>query len=295
MKAAVGVSMVLALASPVAADSKIGELTTGYAKEAASCQVHADGVAKVDAGGKLLLADRPDDAVAADVAKLDAAHVTVQAYCDEINAVLELLRADPKATYKSLERQLDERDNKIRKLRQASKKTLDELDPVIRRMVPKINARVAPPDKPAKTTTAKFPSGRLVTLPNGAGAWKLSGTKTTDVAEYTEGKAVTTITVRAFTGATCEQQRTAIAGKDAANVTMNKVGVVEQGREQRTAWIMDYPHALRTIHAFCVAGDNRSWISTVDFPTPTPRALNDLADDPLSAVASQMLSKLMNP
>ena len=68
--------------------------------------------------------------------------VAVLAYCDAIAAVLELLNADPKATYKSIEKQLEEQDNKIRKVRQAARKAVDDAGPAIQRVVPKVNARV---------------------------------------------------------------------------------------------------------------------------------------------------------
>src|SRR4029077_5889045 len=130
---------------------------------------------------KAMLAEQPDDAVASDVKMLEAAHEVVQSYCDELSATLELIHADPKASYKSLEKQLDDHDNKIRALRKTSKKALDDSAPAITRLGPKINARVGAADTHQARTPAAFPSGHAVKLPAWPGSWKLSGGKANDV------------------------------------------------------------------------------------------------------------------
>lgn len=262
-------SLIALLVGPAFGDARLDELATGYTKEAASCKIHAAGVAKVLDGAKLLPAD---DAIAADVDALAKAHVVVQAYCDEVDGALALLHADPAATYKTLERQLDEKDNKIRKLRQSSKKTLDALQPVIQRMIPKVNAaRVGTPEPADKKLPAKFPSGRAIELPKLAGTWALSGTATTDVAEYTEKAATTTITVRAFTGATCDQHRKALADKPALVETP----------DPRAAWKLSYSHDKRAATAMCVASKDGGWLATIDAPA---------RDDRMTSVAWQMLA-----
>jgi hypothetical protein len=260
------------LTAPAWADGKLKELETGYDKEVTSCATHASGVAKVLAGAKELVAAAPDDALAADVDKLDKGHAAVQAYCDEVAATLVLLRADPKATYKSLERQLDEKDNKIRKLRAASKKALDELSPVISRTIPKINGRVSAPAE--KKLPAKFPSGRAIELPKLAGTWALSGGKTSDVAEYTEGKATTTITVRVFTAATCEQQQKGFADKPYA-----AVGQIGQGA---AAWYR-YKMGGRAVLVKCTDAKDGGLLQTIESDASSPAG-------PFTAVAEQMLA-----
>lgn len=265
--------MVIAFAASAAADSRITSLVTGYDKEAAACRIHADGVAKVLAGAQTL-----DDAKD-DVAVLDQAHADVQAYCDEVNATLELLRADPKATYKSLEKQLDEHDNKIRKLRQSSKKTLDALQPVIQRLIPRINARVGAAATSEKRVPGKFPSGRTVELPSLPGTWKVSGTAATDIVEYTEKPIVATVEVRPFSAATCDQQRKAILAKvehvDAAEQT-------DATKQLKLKWNLAYTKAGRVTQVACIDGKTGGWLATIDAP--------EGAKLPLGTVMARMLA-----
>src|SRR6185312_13078030 len=96
------VVVLFALAARAHADARLSSLATGYEKEAASCKVHGDGCAKVLAGAKEL-----PDAAPSDVEVLTKASTVNQEYCDALAKVLELLRADPNATYKILEKQLD--------------------------------------------------------------------------------------------------------------------------------------------------------------------------------------------
>ena len=77
------------LASRAQADSRIQTLITGYEKEAASCQIHSDGVTKVQFGAVVLQKDAlehnaPDASLDADVDQLAKASVSVQTYCDEV-------------------------------------------------------------------------------------------------------------------------------------------------------------------------------------------------------------------
>src|SRR5262249_2606496 len=115
----------LLFARAVFADAKTQQLAAGYERETRSCKIQGGGVAKVLEGAKALLEDAHDDALEADVAKLTSARDAAQAYCGELAATIELLRADPDATYKSLQSQISEHDNKIRALRKASKDAVD--------------------------------------------------------------------------------------------------------------------------------------------------------------------------
>src|SRR5437868_9019885 len=170
MRAILALLAMAAVAAPVAADSRTRELAQGYDKELAACRTRADGVTRV-ANGTQALVDGGQKQHEADLATLRAGLAQVQAYCAELTATLELL-ADPSASYRALERKLDEQDNKIRKLRQTSKKVLDDLAPVISRMIPAINARVgsAPPPVPRRVRV-KFPSGRAIDAPMLAGTY----------------------------------------------------------------------------------------------------------------------------
>jgi hypothetical protein len=211
---AVAVAVVALLVRDASADPRIQQLITGYDKEEQTCHVHGGGLAKVLAGATAMLADTHDDALSADVQKLQGALGIVHAYCDELAATLELLRADPQASYKSLEKAIDDHDNKIRALRKTSKQALDDTGPILQRLIPEINAHAiadrpktetakppAPAPEPApapapaptppppapKPTVGKFPSGRTIELPVLPGTWKLEGEdKIADIATYTE-------------------------------------------------------------------------------------------------------------
>src|SRR5262249_45577851 len=140
MRAIVVFAVLCAVAAPAAADSKTRELAQGYERELAACRTRADGVARVATGAQTLV-DAGQKQYEADLGALRDGLAQVQSYCTELPATLEIL-ADPDAKYRALERKLDEQDNKIRKLRQTSKKVLDDLAPVISRLIPTINARV---------------------------------------------------------------------------------------------------------------------------------------------------------
>jgi len=271
------VGIVAALAGRAAADAKIAALITGYEKEAGSCKIHLDGVTKVKTGAESL----PD--AAADVETLTKGQAAVQAYCEELSNTLELLRADPNATYKSLERQLDDHDNKIRKLRQSSKVALDELAPVIQRLIPKINARVAAEPPVEKHAPGKFPSGRSVELPSLPGTWKVSGTAATDIVEYTEGKVDATVTVRPFSAATCDQQRKSLAGKADH---LDDVAATDAAKQLKLAWYVSYTQKARVYQVACVAGKkDGGWLATIDAPID--------AKLPLGTVMARMLTSQM--
>src|ERR1051326_1882362 len=183
------VVVLFALAAHAHADARLKSLVTGYDKEAASCKVHGDGCTKVLTGAKEL-----PDVAPSDIEVLTSASTANQEYCDALAKVLELLRADPDATYKALEKQLDDADNQIRKLRKSSKQALDETQPVISKLIPKINAaRAAVQPAGEKKVPGKFPSGRSIDLPSLPGTWTVSGSAATDIVGYLEGKVDATV------------------------------------------------------------------------------------------------------
>jgi len=233
-----------AVSAAAAADSRTAELARGYTKELAACKTRADGVAKVATGAQALVDDGQKQ-YEADLAALRAGLAQLQTYCAELTATLEILGADPNAGYRSLERKLDEQDNKIRKLRQSSKKLLDDLAPVISRLIPSINARVGPAAAPKKLRL-KFPSGRAVDGPALGGTFRTSGAEASDVLEYTEAKATATVTTKLVAGATCEQQRQAITSADA-----REIAVTEAMRSLRLAWYITYEKSTRRLRIAC--------------------------------------------
>jgi hypothetical protein len=248
------------VAAPAAADSKTKELARGYEKEVGACRTRADGVTKV-ASGTQGLVDGGQKQHEADLAALRAGLTEVQAYCAELTATLAILNADAKATYRSLERKLDEQDNKIRKLRQSSKKVLDDLAPVISRMIPQINARVGTPVPVAKKVRLELPSGRTIEAPVLTGTYRMSGSEATDLVEYTQAKASATISVKLIASATCEQQRQAITAADTAEIT-----ATDATRPLGLAWYVGYARSARRLRVACRPAKAGAILATLDEP-----------------------------
>lgn len=279
--------LVLLLAASTAhADSKTAQLATAYDKEAASCHVREAGIAKVVLGADLLR----DDAVADDLKQLQAAHEVVSHYCGELDAVLALLRA-PDASYKALEKQIDDHDNKIRPLRKASQKAIDDAAPAMGRLIPKINAaRAVATDKAPAATAAAFPSGHKVKLPALPGKWQLSGAKTrVDIAEYTESGAKVTLEVRVLEES-CDRRRELVAKRGEGPGASIETSEPKSERAPTTlawlpnaAWRASYTSAGRAIQVECVPTKTAGISITLDAPDKA-RPERDLSD-----VAAQML------
>jgi hypothetical protein len=248
-----------AVAAAAAADSKTRELARGYEKELAACQTRADGIAKVATGAQALVDDGQKQ-YDADLAALRAGLTQMQTYCAELTATLEILR-DPDAKYRSLERKLDEQDNKIRKLRQSSKKLLDDLAPVISRLIPAINARVGPAAPATKKLRLKFPSERAVDGPALGGTFRTSGSEATDIVEYTEAKTSATLTTTLVAGATCEQQRQAITAANASDIP-----ATDATRSLRLAWYIAYTKPARRLRVACRMTKTGAIVATLDNP-----------------------------
>ncbi|HEX2689103.1 MAG TPA: hypothetical protein VHN14_20920 [Kofleriaceae bacterium] len=246
--------------APVAADSKTKELAQGYEKELAACQTRVNGITKVTTGTQSLVDDGQKQ-YEADLATLRAGLAQEQAYCAELTTTLEILNADPSAAYRSLERKLDDQDNKIRKLRQLSKKMLDDLAPVTSRMIPLINARVGIAAPAVKRVHIKFPSGREIDAPVFTGTYRTSGSAVADILEYEAGKAGATITAKLVANATCEQQRQAITATDAADIPASSAT-----KSLGLAWYISYAKSARRFRVACRAIKPGAVIATLDEP-----------------------------
>ena len=260
MRANLAILVLCAVTAPVAADSKTKELTQGYEKELTACQARADGATKVTTGTQALV-DAGQKQYEADLAALRVGLAQVQAYCAELTATLEILKADPNASYRSLERKLDEQDNKIRKLRQSSKKVLDDLAPVISRMILQINARVGTPAPAAKKLHIKFPSGRAIDAPVFAGTYSVSGSDTTDIIDYAEAKASATIAAKLVAKTTCEEQRKAVAPTDAT-----EIAATDATKSLGLAWYIAYTKPSRRLRAACRVTPTGAVVVTLDEP-----------------------------
>jgi len=262
------------LTATAAADGKTKELATGYQKELTACRTRADGVAKVQTGTKSLV-DGGAAEYAPDLDQLTKGLATIQAYCGELDATLQLI-ADPAASYKPLEKQLDDHDNKIRALRKQSKQTLDTLAPVLAKLIPAINARAGTAAPVVKKTPLKFPSGRSVDAPALAGAWKVSGTPATDTAEYTEAKQSSTLTVKLATGSCADRKkdlpRAAVDEPGLprrGSAAEGQRGVVDNDPNPKLDWYVRYDKDARRIRVGCRSFTGGSLIATLDDPIAT--------------------------
>jgi hypothetical protein len=151
MRITVACLLVATLERGASADAKIKELIRGYEKEAGSCQKNTRGVRVVIERGRPVAGN--DRELADDLDGLAKAQATVQGYCDELEATLELLKADPSATYKQRQKEIDERDKRIRAGRIASRQALADADQRISRSVPRINKLIAVADAAARPST----------------------------------------------------------------------------------------------------------------------------------------------
>ena len=260
MRAGLVILALSGLAAPAAADSKTRQLAQDYAKEAAACQIRSDGVTRVTRGTERLVEDGQKQHEA-DLAALRAGLVRVQAYCTELTATLELLNAEPGASYRSLERKIDEHDNQIRKFRQTTRQTLDDLAPVISRMISEINTRPSSPAPAPKHVRVKFPSGRAIDAAILGGTYRTSGSDASDILDYVEAKSSATIVAKLVANSTCAQQRQAITASDAA-----EVAVTEATRSLGLAWYVAYGKSTRRLRVACRTAEAGAVVATLDEP-----------------------------
>ena len=278
---------VAALARDALADAKTQKMATGYQREARSCKIQGDGVAKVIDGATTMQAQDNDDAVAADLAQLRAAQEPIQNFCSELGAMIELLRADPSATYKSLEPQILQRDKKIRELRKPFKQVTEGVTPIIRRLVPRINKRAAaaaisaaekkrepsPPAPPPAPTPTAAPAPKPTPPP---------------VVKMTEGP-TTSLAVRSFTGGTCDDQAKQIEKKAAA---LERAQPMQRSRGNLAwlpgaRWKASYGSGDRFVQVECVSTKVGGFVLTLEGPNPpsVDRELLDVAARALAATA----------
>lgn len=130
--------LVVGLAAPAAADSKVKKLIKFYEKEARVCAKYATGISSAKDRAEPFVEDAE---IAADVGMLTDELAVVRDYCDAIDATLAIL--DPNASYKSLQAEIDKHDSAVRAARQAARDALEESNTVIQRLIPKVNKRRA--------------------------------------------------------------------------------------------------------------------------------------------------------
>jgi hypothetical protein len=200
------------------------------------CAVQTSGLAKVATGAAALVktAEAGErEELERDAERLGKAAAQVKEYCDAVGEMVTFLQANADTPYRKVERDIDARDNKVRKMRTDAKKLLEEIQPIVKKTIPRIAARRAAAPAEERTTPGKFPSRRAIELPNLPGSWRLSGSAITDTAEYTDKAATASVTARQFTAATCEQQKKATLARgdatDVADLTVPKDAGVEWG------------------------------------------------------------------
>lgn len=216
--------MVVVGSSTAHADKKIQDMVPGYDRELTGCQTQASGMQKVATGAATLAktaegTDKDElDKAAAALAKGSAAFTD---YCTELAALKKFLEDNSAAAYKSVEREIDNRATKVSQLRRTAKKAADDLGPLTRKLIPRITKLPTVAPEPEKRMTAKFPSGRTVSLPLLSGSWKLGGTAISDVAEYADKTTAAVVTTRQLDG-DCDQQKKSSLGmlKDAQLVDL---------------------------------------------------------------------------
>lgn len=207
---------VMGAASSVAlADKKLQAIKPNFVKESIACKVEARGLARIVTGTTdyaATLSGTDKDAVDRDLAAVNATNTLVVQWCSELEGIVEFLTVNKDAVYKSVAKELDERYKRVAKLRKESKKSLVDLEPVTRRLIPKIKrpSVAAPEEKPAATA---FPSGRKIVLPRLVGKWSVGGTGISDTATYSDKNMTATTTSRAFESGDCEQERSTVNAK----------------------------------------------------------------------------------
>jgi hypothetical protein len=284
----VGLVVLLAAVAPARADKRTQDLVPQLERELAGCGVQAAGLAKVAAGAaglaKTVEATERDE-IEKDAAALASGHALVKGYCDEVAALIAFLKDHAATAYKTVEKELDARDNKLRGLRKEARKQIEELGPVTRKIIPRM-ARTQPVQtEERRLPPAKFPSRRTVELPALDGSWKLTGTSVTDTAEYADKTATASVTTRPFTGATCDQQRKALATRsDADEMTELELGAA---KDVGVVWSVRYTRRdKRLIHLMCVPTKTGGLLGTA---TVAPADQLKLADE-MAKVLVRMLA-----
>lgn len=291
MRAAATLAVLLATTAVAHADKKIQGMTPGFQKEVSACQIEVRGLARVVAGTKDLAATlqgSEKDAVDADLAAITAANATVTAYCSEVEGIVKFLEDNAATAYKSVEKDIDTRDNAVRKLRKDAKKALADVAPVTRRLIPRIKRTPAPEPAAAKTDATVFPSKRKVVLPKlGDGTWAVAGSTTSDTAVYRDKLGTAEVTTRPFDKASCNHQRTAFAER--SDDPAAELEVLTEGKTLGIAWSARLATRVKPVHALiamCIERGMGGVMVTADIVPATRKTL----DAPIAKLMVAMLA-----
>ncbi len=288
---------VLLAASSAAADKKIQGMTPGFVKELSACQVEVRGLARMVSGTTNLVATLQGserDAINADLAVLTAASATVTSYCTEVEGMVTFLKSNASAAYKSVEKDIDTRDNAVRKLRREAKKASADVTPITRRLIPRLKRTPAPnPSAAPRLDATAFPSKREVVLPAlGDGTWAVSGSATSDTATYKDKVGTASVTTRPFDKVSCEQQRKAFAER--SDTPAAELEVPADGKVLGVAWSarLATRRPVHSLLAMCVERGMGGVMVTADI-VPADRKTLDagLTKLMIAMLAAQIESK----
>jgi hypothetical protein len=256
-RAALTLAVLFAATATAHADKKIQGMTPGFAKELSACQIEVRGLARMVTGATNLVAtlqgtERTE--IEADLTALTAANTTMTTYCTEVEGMVKFLEANAAVAYKSVEKEIDTRDNTVRKLRKEAKKTTADIAPITRKLIPRIKRTPAPdPTAAPKLEATAFPSKRKVVLPKlGDGAWAVSGSATSDTATYKDKVGTASVTTRPFDKVSCDQQRRAFA--DRSETPAADLEVPDDAKAIGVAWSsrLVTKKPARSLLAMCV-------------------------------------------
>ena len=284
-------ALVLVLVATSAhADKKIQAMTPGFQREAQTCTTQVSGLKKVQTGATALAPTLSADDKAAldkDLVALAAGLTGVEAYCTAVTELVAFLETSKDASYKSVEKELDTRDNNVRRLRKTSKATIDAMTPITRRWIGRIaQNQVQKPDEATPKAT-KFPSGRGVVLPRlGNGTWSVSGDKSRDVAEYGEPGMKLQIDVAWGSGENCEAARKRREPKPLKNPMpkVDDLDVVWHGTVEQTM-------SKNYVEVLCVQTAGGTSLATITTPAASNAKLADLRLLALDLARSQATAK----
>jgi hypothetical protein len=284
--------VLLLLAGTARADQKLLSFKPEFVRESTGCQVHLSGLTKVLSGATDLAksadpAERDD--LSRDADQLTKGIALVKEYCDELTGVITFIDTNATAPYASIQRELDVRYNKILKLRTSSKKTIEDLQPITRKLIPRMTRPQSPPSEPRRIP-GKFPSGRTIDLPSLPGSWRLSGSSTSDTAIYSEsppkGPAVSaTATTRPFSGSCDDQRKSLLVRGDA-----EQLSDLPLPKDLPLAWASRYTRREQAtshlVTVLCLPAKSGILLATADV-SPADRA--PLADE-LTSLLLRMLA-----
>ncbi len=167
MRAPLAGLLVAMLTTAASADRQIDQAIKLYERETRVCGKNLRGINVVLVRGQAIAAKVPD--LAEDLAELGKAQATVKRHCDEVASMLAFLLGASTETYKSIQKEFDERDKKIRAERVGSKQALIDIQPLVQRAVPRMNKAIATADASARPSTREKETAAKLqaeTLPN---------------------------------------------------------------------------------------------------------------------------------